>query len=64
MGDAVVLEIDGVRGRPIDHLRRIGMSEAVFYKRLRKGLSVHEALVRPIDRKMSRRSKGSDAEEG
>jgi hypothetical protein len=55
-GEAMVVEIDGIKGRPIDHMRRLGVSEAVFYKRLRKGLSVREALTRPIDREMRRRA--------
>lgn len=52
----VEIELDGVTMTPIKHAARRGIGHSTFYRRLQLGLSVEEALARPIDEAMRRRA--------
>ena len=52
-----VMEVDGIEATPVAHARRLGINRTTFLMRLRR-MSVREALARPVDMEMSRRSSG------
>ena len=57
-GDAAIIELDGVRARPLEHAARRGIGRSTFYRRLQLGLTPAQALTRPIDAAMRQRFAG------
>jgi hypothetical protein len=56
MGAGLTVVLDDIEAKPLAHARRLGISDALYYKRRRSGASVEEALTRPIDEEMRRRA--------
>lgn len=56
-GEGLRIVLDGIEAKPLEHAKRLGISEALFYKRIRSGASVEEALTRPLDEEMQRRAR-------
>lgn len=50
------VELDGVAAPLLEHARRRGLNPSTVYRRLQLGLSPEEALMRPVDQEMRRRS--------
>jgi hypothetical protein len=63
-GKKAVVELDGITATPLDHAARLGLGASTLYRRLQLGLSVHEALTRPIDQEMGRRFRAATADQG
>jgi len=53
-GEAFTIKLDGIEARPLEHADRLGIGRSTFYRRLQLGLTVTEALTRPIDESMRR----------
>lgn len=58
-GAAAVIELDGIRARPLEHAVRRGIGRSTFYRRLQLGLTPAQALTRPIDAAMRQRFAGA-----
>lgn len=56
MGEQQMIEIDGIVASVPEHAHRLGIKDNTFYKRMRKGVSIKEALTKPIDKEMRRRA--------
>lgn len=47
-GDSGVIAIEGVIARPLAHAHERGIDKGTFYKRIRLGWTIREALTRPV----------------
>ena len=52
------VELDGVTATPLAHADRLGLGRSTLYRRLQLGLSVQEALTRPVNQEMRGRFHG------
>jgi predicted nucleic acid-binding Zn ribbon protein len=47
-GQALRVELDGIKATPLEHARRIGMGRSTLYRRLQLGLDPATALTVPV----------------